>query len=176
MSEMSGVTRTYHDDKKVLTATFNTLDGATLALQALQEAEQQGLLDVENTVTVAKSAEGKLDLPRTPVDSGGKGARVGALVGGVMGLVFPPAILATTALGAAVGGMTGRLRGANAEFAKIKTMADGLQPGQSMLIAIVDPDWQDEVHAAVEGTATGIGWTEMSAATATALAQPGSDR
>jgi uncharacterized membrane protein len=172
MSEMTGVTATYHDDKKVLTATFDTLDGADLALQALQEAEEQGRLDVENTITVVKNAKGKLDIPPTTGASGGKGARVGALVGGVMGLIFPPSILATTALGAAVGGMAGRLRGAN-EFAEIKTMADGLQPGQSMLVAIVDPDWQDDVHAALEGMATKIGWTEMSAATATALAQHG---
>jgi uncharacterized membrane protein len=181
MSEMSGVTATFHDDKKVLIATFNTLDGASLAVQALQEAETQGLLDVENTVTVSKNAKGKLDVPDAPGHSGRKGARIGALAGGVIGLIFPPSILATTALGAAVGGMAGALRGSHvAEFddAEIKTMVDELQPGQSMLVAIVDPDWQDEVHAALEGMATRIGWTEMSAATATALAQHqhGTDR
>ena len=175
MSENSGVTATFHDDKKVLTATFNTLDGAQLAVQALQEAEQQGLLDVENTITVAKNAKGKLDIPPTTGASGSKGARIGALVGGVMGIIFPPAILATTALGAAVGGMTGRMRGTN-EFAAIKTMTEGLQPGQSLLIAIVDPDSQDDVHAALEDRATSIGWTDLSAATATALAQHGTPR
>jgi hypothetical protein len=40
-----------------------------------------------------------------------------------------------------------------------------------MLVAIVDPDWQDDVHAVLEGMATRIGWAEMSAATAAAIAQ-----
>ena len=174
--EKSGVTATYHDDMKVLTATFDSLDGANLAVKALQKAEKQGVLDAENTITLAKNAEGKLDVPLTAGESGRKGARIGALAGGVAGLVFPPSILATTALGAAVGGMAGRLRGSHSDAfdaAEIKTMADGLQPGQSMLIAIVDPHRQEEVDATLEGMATRIGWAEMSAATATALAKHG---
>src|SRR5829696_853965 len=105
---MSGVTDTYHNDKKVLTATFNTLDGANQAVKALQKLqkaekqEKQDLLDEVNTVTLAKNAEGKLDIPLTSHESGRKGARIGALAGGVIGLIFPPAILATSALGAAV--------------------------------------------------------------------------
>ena len=47
----SGVTETYHDDKKVLTATFDTLDGANMALKALEKAEKHGPLDAENTIT-----------------------------------------------------------------------------------------------------------------------------
>ncbi len=38
---MSGVTDTYHNDKKVLTATFNTLDGANQAVKALQKARRR---------------------------------------------------------------------------------------------------------------------------------------
>ncbi len=130
--EKSGVTSTFHDDKKVLTATFNTPDGANLAVQALQEAEKQGLLDVENTVTVSKNAKGKLEIPQATSEGGRKGARIGALAGGVVGLIFPPSILATSALGAAVGGMTGSLRGPHIDgfdAAEIKTMADELQRG-----------------------------------------------
>ena len=174
----SGVTDTFHNDRMVLTATFDSLDGANLAVQALQEAEKQGLLDVENTITISKNAKGKLEVP-DPAHTGRKGARVGALAGGVIGLIFPPSILATSALGAAVGGMIGSLRGSHgAEFddAEIKTMVDELQRGQSMLVAIIDPDWQDDVHAALEGKATKINWTRMSAATAAALAQHGTNQ
>jgi uncharacterized membrane protein len=184
---MSGVTDTYHNDKKVLTATFNTLDGANQAVKALQKLqkaekqekqEKQDLLDEVNTVTLAKNAEGKLDIPLTSHESGRKGARIGALAGGVIGLIFPPAILATSALGAAVGGMTGGLRGTHSDAldaAEIKTMADGLEPGQSMLVSIVDPHRQEEVDAVLEGMATRISWTEMSAAIATALEKHGAN-
>jgi uncharacterized membrane protein len=170
---MPGVTDTYREDKKVLTATFDSLGGANLAVKKLEGLEKQGLLDVENTITVSKNAWDKIDVHETTGDSGKKGAKVGALVGAVAGLIFPPSILATTALGAAVGGMTGVLRGSNFDQAHIKAMADELQPGQSMLVAIVDPQWQDEVQMALDGVANKIGWTVMSAAAANALAQHG---
>lgn len=168
---MSGVTDTYHDDKMVLTATFPMQGGATLAVKKLQELEKQGLLDVENTITVNKNPWDKIDVHETTGDSGRKGAGIGALVGGVVGLLFPPSILATTALGAAVGGMTGVLRGSNFDEADIKAIADELQPGQSMLVAVVEPKWQAEVAAALEGMTNKIGWAKMSAAAANALVQ-----
>jgi uncharacterized membrane protein len=168
---MPGVTDSYRDDKRVLTATFPTQGGANLAVKTLQELEKQGLLDVENTITVNKNALDQIDIHETTGDSGRKGAGIGALVGGVLGLIFPPSILATTALGAAIGGMTGVLRGSNFDQSEIKAMADSLQPGQSMLIAIVEPQWQDEVDAALDGMANKIGWAVMSAAQAKALAE-----
>jgi uncharacterized membrane protein len=170
---MSGVTDTYHEDPLVLTATFPLLGGANLAVQKLQQLEKQGLLDVDNTITVSKNAWDKIDVHQTTGDSSRKGAGIGAVVGGVIGLIFPPSLLATTALGAAVGGMTGVLRGSAFDEADVKAMADDLQPGQSMLIAIVEPKWQDEVTAALDGLATKIGWTVMSAAAANALARQG---
>jgi len=168
---MSGVTDTYHEDPLVLTATFPLLGGANLAVQKLQDLEKQGLLDVNNTITVSKNAWDKIDVNQTTGDSGRKGAGIGAVVGGVMGLIFPPSLLATTALGAAVGGMTGVLRGSAFDEADVKAMADDLEPGQSMVIAIVEPQWQDEVAAALDGLATKIGWTVMSKATANELAR-----
>jgi len=170
---MSGVTDTYQEDKRVLTATFDSLGGANLAVQKLEGLEKQGLLDVENTMAVSKNAWGKIDVKETTGDSAKQGAGVGALVGGVLGLIFPPSILASTALGAAIGGMTGMLRGTNFDPQDIQAMADQLQPGQSMLVAIVDPQWQDEIQAALDGVATKIGWTVMSAAAASALARHG---
>jgi len=149
------------DGKLVLTATFDTLGGANLAVTKLEELEKEGLLDVNNTLTVSKNAWDKIDIHETTGDSGAKGAGIGALVGGIVGLIFPPAILATAGLGAAVGGMTGVLRAASIDESDIKAMADQLEPGQSMLIAIVEPQWRDEVEAALNGVANKIGWAVL---------------
>src|SRR3954466_4771284 len=145
-------------DKKVLTATFDTLGGANLAVNKLQELEKEGLLDVNNTITVSKNAWDKIDVHETTGDSGKTGAGIGALVGGIVGMIFPPSILATTGLGAAVGGMTGVMRAAEIDDSDIKAMADQLQPGQSMLIGVVEPQWQDEIEAALNGVANKVGW------------------
>lgn len=160
-------------DRKVLIATFNTLGGANLAVGKLQELEKQHLLDVDNTITVSKNAWDKLDVHQTTGDSAKKGAGIGALVGAVAGIIFPPSILATTAIGAAIGGMTGVLRGSEFDESYVQAMGEALQPGQSMLIAIVDPKWQEEVEAALKDVADKVGWTDMSAAIAKALAQQG---
>src|SRR3954468_10604111 len=135
----SGVTDTYHEDPLVLTATFPILGGANLAVQKLQELEKQGLLDVDNTITVSKNAWDKIDVNQTTGDSSRKGAGIGAVVGGVIGLIFPPSLLATTSLGAAVGGMTGVMRGSAFDEADIKAMADELQPGPAMGITLGGP-------------------------------------
>ncbi len=165
----TGVTDSYAADKQVLTATFPTQGGATLAVKKLAELEKEGLLDVENTVTVNKNALDKIDVHQTTDGSGKQGAKIGAIVGGVVGLIFPPSILATTALGAAIGGMTGVMRGTKFDETDIKAMADELQPGQSMLVAIVDPQWKDEVQAALDGMTSRIGWALMTAAQVRAL-------
>jgi uncharacterized membrane protein len=159
---MSGVTESYADDKKVLTATFPTLGGANLAVKKLQEAEKQGLLDVENTVTVSKNFGDRIAVHETTGDAGKKGAGIGALVGGVVGLIFPPSLLASVGLGAAVGAMTGKLRASNFDDAQIKAMADELEVGQSMLVAIVEPQWEDEIDAALKDEASKIRWAVMS--------------
>ena len=153
-------------DLRVLTATFDTLGGANLAVKTLQDLENKGLLDVENTLTVSKNAWDKIDVHETTGDSGKKGAGVGALVGAVVGLIFPPSILATTAFRAAIRGMTGVLRGSDYDQTDVKAMADQLQPGQSMLVAVVEPQWQDEIEAALNGVANKIGWAVMDQATA----------
>lgn len=158
---MSNVSATPAGDKRVVTATFDTLGGANLAVQKLQGLEKQGLLDVENTVAVSKNAWDKVDFKETSDMSTGQGARIGALVGGVIGLIFPPSILATAALGGAVGAMTAKLRDTGFDDNDIKAMAEGMAPGTSMLVAVVEPQWQDEVEAALNGVATRIGWAVM---------------
>src|SRR5262245_10882795 len=148
-------------DLKVLTATFDTLGGANLAVNKLEEMEKQGLLAIENTITVSKNAWDKIDVNETTGDSAKQGAGAGAIIGGVLGMIFPPSVLASAGLGAALGGMLGVLRGTNFDNSDIQAMADSLQPGQSMLIAFVTPEWQDEVAAALDGVATKVGWAAL---------------
>ena len=157
--------------REVLTATFDSLGGANLAVKKLKEMEKKDLLDLDNSITVSKNAWDKIDVHQTTGDSGKKGAGIGALVGAIAGLIFPPSLLATTALGGAVGGMVGKMRGEYFDDSYVKAMADALQPGQSMLIAIIDPDWQVEIQAALDGLAQEIRWTPLTAAAANALAQ-----
>ena len=69
---MPGVTDSHADDKKVLTATFPTQGGANLAVKKLQDLEKQGLLDVDNTITVNENAGTRSTSTRQPGAAAGK--------------------------------------------------------------------------------------------------------
>lgn len=157
--------------KQVLTATFDTLGGANLAVKKLQEFQQQDLLDLENTITVSRNAWDKLDVHQTTGDSAKDGAGIGALVGAVAGIIFPPSLLATTALGAVVGGMTGVLRGSYFDDSYVKAMGEALQPGQSMLIAIMDPRSVSAAQSILDSVTTDLHLTELSAEAEATLTQ-----
>ena len=157
----AGVTESYQGDKRVLVASFDTLGGANLAVEKLHTMEKAGLLDVENTVTVSKNAWDKLDVKQIGDVSTGQGAKIGALVGGVVGLIFPPSLLATAALGAAIGGITAKLRGDQLDADDIKAMAESMEPGTSMLVAVMEPQWTDEVEDALKTDAVKTTWTVM---------------
>ena len=169
----SGVTESFALERRVVTATFATQGGATLALKRLEELEKQGILDVENTLTVDKSAWDTINVHQTTAGSAGHGAKVGAIVGAVAGLIFPPSILATTALGAAVGGMTGAMRGSIFDETEIKAVADSLEPGQSMLVAVVEPKDQAEVQEVLSQVALKTGWATLTEAQMKALEAQG---
>ena len=151
-------------DKRVLVASFDTLGGANLAVEKLHKMEKAGLLDVENTVAVSKNAWDKLDVKQIGDVSTGQGAKIGALVGGVVGLIFPPSLLATAALGAAIGGITAKLRGDQMDAADIQAMAETMEPGTSLLVAVVEPQWADEVETALQDAAVQIRWALMNEA------------
>jgi len=167
----TGVTQTFATDKRVLVASFDTLGGANLAVEKLEQMEKSGLLDVANAVTVSKNAEGKLDVKQVGDVSTGQGAKIGAVVGGVIGLLFPPSLLATTAIGAALGGMTAKLRSDHGDADNIKAMAESLEPGASMLVAVVEPQWADELEEALSPDAVGISWANIDEATLKKLAE-----
>jgi uncharacterized membrane protein len=152
----SGTTESHQGDKRVLVASFDSLGGANLAVGELDRMEKAGLLDVENTVTISKNAWDKLDVKQVGDVSTGQGAKVGAIVGGVVGLIFPPSLLASAALGAAIGGIAAKLRGDQLSGDDIKAMAESMEPGTSLLVAVMEPQWVDEVEAALKDRAVKI--------------------
>ena len=160
----SGMTESNQGDKRVLVASFDTLGGANLAVGELDRMEKAGLLDVENTVTISKNAWDKLDVKQVGDVSTGQGAKVGAIVGGVVGLIFPPSLLATAALGAAIGGIAAKLRGDQLSGDDIKAMAESMAPGTSLLVTVMEPQWADEVEAALKDRAVKIQWALLNEA------------
>jgi len=89
-------------------AAFDTWYGAADALAALQQADRGWAIDVENTTLIEKNKDGGVTFNESADRSGASGVGKGALIGGLIGVIFPPAFLASTAAGAAIGGLGAR--------------------------------------------------------------------
>ncbi len=79
---------------------------ADRALDALKQAKHAGEFAYDDAAVIRRDAEGKVHITETGDMSTGKGAGIGALIGGVFGLLGGPAGVALGAgAGAAIGGI-----------------------------------------------------------------------
>src|SRR5689334_15930672 len=80
-------------------ARFATYSGAADALTQWQQGNRPWLVHIDNAATVAKNQDGVVTVNETGDRTGLGGLGAGALIGGLVGLLFPPAILAGAAAG-----------------------------------------------------------------------------
>src|SRR5258707_12997356 len=94
----------------LIVAAFPDEDGASQALKELKEAKKERLIGIKDAAVIQRGVDNKLRIRETGDMSGGRGAVIGGIVGAAIGLVAPPAILGTSGIGAAVGGLAARVR------------------------------------------------------------------
>ncbi len=131
---------------EVVLAAFNDEQGAEKALGELKQAKKDRLIGIRNAAVLWKDDKGKLHFKETADMRGGKGAVIGGVIGGVVGLVFPPSILASAAVGAAVGGFSAKLHDAGFPDDRLREVGKGLKPNTSALIAVIEDVWVREVE------------------------------
>jgi len=121
----------------VLIAVYLIPDLAEEDFGAFVELAEQKTISTDGVVLVTKDAEGELHVQETGDHLGRKGAKVGGGVGLVVGLFAPP-LLAATAVGAALGGLTGKFARKRIEAGISEKMDASLPPGSAGIIAIYD--------------------------------------
>jgi len=90
----------------LLIAAYTDEMGADGALDALKQAKHAGAFAYDDAAVIRRDADGKVHITETGDMSTGKGAGIGALIGGVFGLLGGPAGVALGAgAGAAIGGI-----------------------------------------------------------------------
>ena len=128
----------------IVVAAFNDVGGAESALRELKDVKAEGLIGIRNAAVLWKDDKGKIHFKETADMHGGKGAAIGGVVGAVAGLIFPPSILASAAVGAAVGGLSAKLRDSGFPDERLKEIGTGLNPNTSALIAVIEHIWVRE--------------------------------
>jgi len=143
-------------------ALFDTWYGAADTLESLKAADERWLISIDNAAVVSKNKDGGVEFNETGDRTGMSGLGTGTLVGGLIGLIFPPALLASAAAGAAAGGLGAQIRDAGFEDNALRAAANDLQPNQSLLIAVITHQWVDDAVRFLNQTAYRAGWTEIS--------------
>jgi uncharacterized membrane protein len=125
---------------QVIVAAFNDLNGASQALKSLKEAKQERLIEIEDAAVLTKDADGKVKIKETADMRAGKGATIGAIAGGVVGLLAGPVGWAALG-GGVIGGLAAKLHDGGFPDDRLRQLAEGLTPDSSALVAVIDHRW-----------------------------------
>jgi len=133
----------------IVVARFANEDAARFAYEGIVAAEQAGSLDIEGVLVAQADEDGKIHLVKMTDHKTRNGFLAGAVAGAVVGVLFPPTILAG-ALWAGVGGAAiGKLRNLGARNKVARDLASVLVPGSSGIIALTRLNAVDTVQKAL---------------------------
>jgi len=134
---------------KYIVVVFPSDSKAYDGTRALKELHAEAALTLYGMAVVAKEADGRISIKQA-VDDGPLGLGVGALVGGLIGLIGGP-------VGAVVGLSYGALIGGIADIANagvqadfVEAVSDKLTPGKVAVVAELSEDWVTPLDTRME--------------------------
>jgi uncharacterized membrane protein len=134
---------------QLVVAAFQEEDAANAALKELKALKKEKLIGIQNAAVIRKDAKGKIHIKETADMGGGKGSVIGGVAGAAIGLIAGPALVVPAAVGALVGGLAAKLRDSGFSDQRLKTLGEGLQPGTSAIVAVVEHKWVEQLEAAM---------------------------
>jgi uncharacterized membrane protein len=136
---------------EVFVAAYGTESGAGEALKDFRAAERAGAIDLIDGAVIVHKAGGKVDFEETADPSGKKWAKRGAIAGGVVGLIFPPSVIGTAIVGAAGGGVWGKVRDKGFKDEDLRAIGESIPPGSSAVIAVAEDRMIAQLESGLEG-------------------------
>ena len=128
-------------------ATYDDVADARQDYQEVKQAHSAGYLGKYDAAIVWKNDDGKLEIESVSEDASRKWLWAGLGVGALFGLIFPPSILATSAIGALAGAVIGKFRDGIAGD-DLEQIGEALTGDNAALVVIA----QDRVAEALDKT------------------------
>ena len=136
---------------QVFIAAFETEGEAGDALRDFRTMDRDGSIKLIDAAVVVRGADGKVRFEETADPSGKKWAKRGAIAGGLVGLIFPPSIIASAVIGAAGGGVWGKIRDKGFQDSDLRSLGESLAPGTSAIIAVAEDHMIERLQRGIEG-------------------------
>lgn len=147
---------------QLIVAAFNDEKSAGETLKQLKAAKRERLIGIVNAAVLVKDEKGKLHIKEIADMGGGKGAALGGVAGAAIGVIAGPALLVPAAVGALVGGLAAKLRDSGFSNERLKTLGEGLKPGSSAIVAVVEHKWVAQVEEAMREAGVDLIVAELS--------------
>ena len=129
-------------------ASYDDPEAAKQDWEGIKQLTKDKVFSVEALVLVRRTDDGKIHI-KDNAHSVGAGAAIGAVTGGLIGLIFPPALLASAAVGAGIGAGAGA---SVKQLEKHQVKADverTLPPGTSGIVVLLEERWVSEAEKAL---------------------------
>lgn len=135
------------DNLALFVATYDDTTSATEDYKALKAAEVADL-EVVSSVVMHRDDDGRVAVDEHGTGQVASGAWIGGAAGLVLGLFAPP-LLATTAIGAGVGAIAGKIAKKHEEKKMGLELEEYLPKGSSAIVAVIDDRYLDRIDAAL---------------------------
>jgi uncharacterized membrane protein len=137
----------------LLVARFRDMDAASVAYDALRDAESRRAIDIQGVLVVDADYQGNIKVRKLTDHHTRRGFAWGAVAGVALAIIFPPSLLAGAALGGVVGAAVGKAGNIATKSDVAKDLADVITPGTSGIVAVIDITAIDAVKATIPDAA-----------------------
>ncbi len=166
-------------DEKMVTViigNYDSVDDASMDLDFILAEREEHLISTFDGAVVAKDESGHVRIVRKHETPARFGAWSGMIVGGLVGILFPPALLEAGAIGAAGGAVVGHFwKGMSRN--DVKELGEALERDAAALVIAVDSASADQARS-IMGRAKSVTLREVGATAAQidqAIAEAASD-
>lgn len=130
----------------VFIGSYASVDDALMDYAAVKQMYHDGVIDTYDAAVVEKDLEGSVHVHKHEKPTQ-KGAWTGIAVGAVVGVLFPPSIIATAAAGGVAGGVIGHVRHGMSR-GDMKELGEYLAAGTAALVIFGKSSLEDKIAKA----------------------------
>lgn len=135
----------------LMAAVYADRDSGKVILDMLEKMHRADNIDLIDAALVTKNSEGKLHVEETADLTTRKGAKRGALILGMVGLIFPPSFIASVVAGGGLGALAGKLRDTGIKKDEMREIATRLDTGNAAVIAMAGAESVKAIEGALHG-------------------------